>query len=296
MSTSSWISEFLYIDAEIDCQKGDLSLYRKKINEVVDRDPLKIKLLLNPNLPPESRKVVEKFLHIFQDQTRENVNKWLEEASMLFSAEDDTKYQEGIRLLQNVQSELYHAGMLEEKIPELTINGKSIQLWNINPRLLNDVGVCAVWIKPCSFRLGVESAAQEHIKKFGSILWNYKINPTLAIDNLSGYVPILASHPYAKSKNNFNTYDGPMNILLVKGDVQNISCSKKEFRKQWGRLLKHKPNTKLSWWNEKKIEWSEHLTNYIHSTDSAAETNLHLLLAYPHLSLVNRWNYPHPNL
>jgi hypothetical protein len=28
------------------------------------------------------------------------------------------------------------------------------------------------------------------------------------------------------------------------------------------------------------------LTNYIHSTDSAAETNLHLLLAYPHLSLL----------
>ena len=46
----------------------------------------------------------------------------------------------------------------------------------------------------------------------------------------------------------------------------------------------------------KSIEWNPYVTNYMHSTNSAAEAVVHLLLGYPHLSLVNRWDYPHPNL
>ncbi len=293
---SSWIAELLYIDAMVSYNAGDIEAYKATIRTVAERDPSKSKLLSNPDLPSDVRDVVERHAQLFRNQTQQQVKQWLDEANAAFTLKDDKEYQEGIRLLQYVQSELYHAGLLKNGVPELEIGGESTPLWNINPRLLNEHGVCTAWIKPCSYRLGVENAALESIRAAGNIIWRYQMNPTASMDGMGGYIPMLASHPYAKSKDNFDTYNGPMDILLVKGDITKVNNAKKGFRSTWGRLLKVKPDTQLSWFDGQKIKWSEHLTNYIHSTDSAAETNLHLLLAYPHLSLVNRWDYPHPNL
>jgi len=84
--------------------------------------------------------------------------------------------------------------------------------------------------------------------------------------------------------------------MLIKADPEEVDLAKKKFRDEWGRIISQKSGLSIPWFDGTSPQWNRFVTNCIHSTNNAAESVVHFTLAYPHLSLVNRWAYPHPNL
>jgi hypothetical protein len=132
------------------------------------------------------------------------------------------------------------------------------------------------------------------------VLFSFEYSPEFIYYFSSGgqcfVSPLALSHPHGERPQNEDCYKGHSTILLLKGKTDEIKSAKKQFRQLWGRYERRSRQKVLIPGTTRCIEWNECLTNYLHSTDSAAESVVHLLLGYPHLSLVTRWDYPHPNL
>lgn len=111
-----------------------------------------------------------------------------------------------------------------------------------------------------------------------------------------GETPIYFTHPHALKPENQRAYTGPSTIMLINADPEDVDLAKKQFRGEWGRIISKKNGLSIPWFDGTSLQWNRFITNYIHSADNAAESVIHFTLAYPHLSLVNRWAYPHPNL
>ena len=196
--------------------------------------------------------------------------------------------------MQWIFRELKSIGHISDPIPTFNLNSKLVAVYNLNPRALHEAHLTAAWIKPNSSRMGVWATAHEAIRRVGPIVAEYEFNPGIPGDY--GEIPIYFTHPHALKPENRKAYTGPSTIMLINADPEEVDLAKKKFRAEWGRIISQKNGLSIPWFDGTSLRWNRFVTNYIHSTDNAAESVVHFTLAYPHLSLVNRWNYPHPNL
>jgi hypothetical protein len=292
----AWLSEAYYILAVLQEKGGFKQESQQSISQAIQLNPLKPKVLELSSISTEDRDTVESTLKEYKKTVVKMGSKWQELAKDIFKRKDKTNYQNAIRYKQWAFRELKGVGGEDGKKPFVQIDGKRVYLYNINPRILNEHGLTVVWIKPNSSIAGAYSAARETVTEKGRSIFEYEIDLTKPLDQ--GVVPLTLSHPHGERKQNVLAYGGPTSILLIKNTPAELEELKENFRESWGKNLREvgRKGKKTKWFGEREITWDSVLTNYIHTTDSSSEAAVHLLLGFPHLSLVSRWDYPHPNL
>jgi len=298
----AWLSELYYILAMAYKSQGDAENFGRAIKRTVFLNPLKPKLLKLEKLPELARKRVEDAMSNFQTTARRQSRVWEEEAQELLSKSSWVDLHRVVQLLQWIFREEKGAGFINEKTPSVKINGVDIAYYNINPRLISDFGLCTAWIKPSARIMGVQSAAREELLRVSKLIWEYGLNPT---ENLGGasLIPLLLTHPHAVREENFRAYAGPMVVMLLQEKRPGtVGKTKEKFRFDWGKIIKMQEDRDgvgrtIGYLHPGgEMTWNRFVTNYIHSADSGAEAVVHFLLGYPHLCLLNRWDYPHPDL
>lgn len=291
---SSWISEIYYVLAMTHLSQGNVGKYQELSSTVVDLDPFKPKVVEIPETQENTKQRVRVAMEDYTREVLKITQKWQEDVRKIWSSGDQSKYHEALVKMQWIFRELKSVGQISDPIPTFNLNNKSIAIYNLNPRALHEARLTAAWIKPNSNRMGVWAAAHETIRQVGTIAAEYEFNP--GTPGGYGEIPIYFSHPHALKPENQKAYTGPSTIMLVNADPEKIDLAKKKFRGEWGRIISQKSGLSIPWFDGTDIQWNQFVTNYIHSADSSAESVVHFTLAYPHLSLVNRWAYPHPNL
>ena len=291
---SSWVSEIYYVLAMTHLSRGEVDKYQELSAKVVDLDPFKPKVAEVPETQEVTKEKVRVAMEAYTNEVLEITRKWQEDVRKIWSGGDQTKYHEALEKMQWVFRELKSVGHISDPIPTFNLNNKLVAVYNLNPRALHEAHLTATWIKPNSSRMGVWAAAHEAIRQVGPIVAEYEFN--LGISGDYGETPIYFTHPHALKPENRKAYTGPSTIMLINADPEEVDIAKKKFRDEWGRIISQKSGLSIPWFDGTSLQWNQFVTNYIHSADNAAESVVHFTLAYPHLSLVNRWAYPHPNL
>lgn len=291
---SSWVSEIYYVLAMTHLSQGDIDKYQEFSSKVVGLDPFKPKVAEIPETQEDTKKRVEVAMEAYTQEVLEIARKWQEDVRKIWSVGDQAKYHEALVKMQWIFRELKSVGHISDPIPTFNLNNKSVAVYNLNPRALHEAHLTAAWIKPNSSRMGVWAAAHEAIREVGPIAAEYELNP--GVPGHYGEVPIYFSHPHALKPENQRANTGPSTIMLINAEPEKIDSAKKRFREEWGKIISQKNGLSIPWFDGTSLQWNRFVTNYIHSANSAAESVVHFTLAYPHLALVNRWNYPHPNL
>lgn len=291
---SSWVSEIYYVMAMTFLSQGNVDKYQELSAKVVDLDPFKPKVAEVPETQEVTKEKVRVAMEAYTHEVLEITRKWQEDVRKIWSGEDQTKYHEALEKMQWIFRELKSVGRISDPIPTFNLNNKSVAVYNLNPRALHEANLTAVWIKPNSNRMGVWAAAHETIRQVGRVAAEYEFNPGIPGDY--GEIPIYFSHPHALRLENRKAYTGPSTIMLINAGSEEVDLAKKKFRGEWGRIISQKSGLSIPWFDGTNLQWNRLVTNYIHSANNAAESVVHFTLAYPHLSLVNRWAYPHPNL
>lgn len=291
---SSWVSEIYYVMAMTCLSQGEVDKYQELSAKVVELDPFKPKVAEVPETQDVTKEKVRVAMEAYTHEVLEITRKWQEEVRKIWSEKDQMKYHEALIKIQWIFRELKSVGRISDPIPTFNLNNKSVAVYNLNPRAIREARLTAVWIKPNSSRMGVWAAAHEAIRQVGRIVAEYEFNPGIPGDY--GEIPIYFSHPHALRSENRKAYTGPSTIMLINADPEEIDLAKKKFRSEWGGIISQKSGSSIPWFDGTNLQWNRLVTNYIHSANNAAESVIHFTLACPHLSLVNRWAYPHPNL
>lgn len=291
---SSWVSEIYYVLAMTYLSQGEVGKYQEFSARVVDLDPFKPKVAEISETQETTKEKVRIAMEAYTHEVLEITRKWQEDVKKIWSEGNQAKYHEALEKMQWIFRELKSIGHISDPIPTFNLNSKLVAVYNLNPRALHEAHLTAAWIKPNSSRMGVWATAHEAIRRVGPIVAEYEFNPGIPGDY--GEIPIYFTHPHALKPENRKAYTGPSTIMLINADPEEVDLAKKKFRAEWGRIISQKNGLSIPWFDGTSLRWNRFVTNYIHSTDNAAESVVHFTLAYPHLSLVNRWNYPHPNL
>ncbi len=291
---SSWISEVYYIMAMTSYAEGNNSKYSEYISKVVDLDPLKPKVLDIPETPEPVKEKVIRSYKLYKEEVLRVTASWKVDVEQIWREANPERYHEALLKSQWIFRELKSIGEISDAVPTFNNKDSSIAAYNLNPRAIHENKMVAAWIKPNAFSMGVWSAAHEAVRKAGTILSEYQFNAGTVKPN--GETPIFYTHPHALFPENQLAYTGPMSVMLVDADPNQLKLIKNNFRNEWGRVISQKMGMTINSFGGSEVKWNRFVTNYIHSAENAAETAIHFLIAYPHLSLVNRWDYPHPNL
>lgn len=208
--------------------------------------------------------------------------KWKEQLKYLqkYSRDDKTKQMVAQMIIGEQENNLF-----------TSFFDKRIKLSNLTPRLFWEVGANVVLIKPSSYLAGVSSSVIEHmIPNRTNIITSYDIN--LGAPSLLGLNSINYFHPHGIKYQ--KQMEGPTKIILVKDNAKILNARKHFIRENFVQKINGKY---VNWFDGSNVLWNTDLnTNLVHSTDDAAETSIHFLVAYPEYQSFTRYNYPNPRL
>jgi len=283
---NSWLSELYYIQAMVNLANGDNSMFGQYLRKAILLNPFQPKVLQINQISKSIINVIKSGLEEYQRIAKAKTKEWIEQARRLFSEDNPQNYPKAIELIQWAFWKLQRAQLINIKAPYIIIDHKQIPFYNINPRFLFDHEIKIAWIKPSAYYLGINSYVEKGIMQNGKIIWDKLIN--LAIPNNYGYRPLFAMHPHGKL--NIRNYFGPTLVCLVRTS-SDLSIIKKQFRD----MNLNNPK-KVIWFDGRSINWNPYTMNHLHTSDSSAEGIIHFLAIQPEFMLINRWDYPHPNL
>lgn len=270
--------------ASLASYTGDLTMKTFYADKAIKLDPFRggneslIQYATSPELFYEARKLLA-------DSVIKQCNIWQSELDELVERGCDLERQ--LLLSQWIVNEKQFNGLVPPE--KININGRNYPLTSITPRLLMELGLNTVIIKPSAYYLGVDSTVREAIRKKG-IAAKYDMDPTLPT-RLSGITPLLFSHSLGDRYH--RACSGRNTVLLVSDDAEDLHEIKATLRKSLGRYIL---NRSVIWSDGQPIDWHPYYMNYIHTTDNPPEAAMHLLMGFPELSVMNRWMYPSPTL
>ena len=285
---SSWMSELYFILASVSYKEQKYVEFEMALANTVATNPIRPKIFrkFGDSVPTHVARHVRDSFEGYQRGLREHAKVWYEQSRLLFGTEDPSDYPMAIRYLQwAVQGEM-KAELVKRHVPTFGIQGLDVPAFNLTPRLIQ--GMTTMWIKPSAYHLHIENEAMQAIKKYGNILWESGCN--FSETTPDGYVPIILSH--TQGKRNIQGFLGPSRILLVNAGSRVMEQVKRDFR----QVHNVPEGTVVKWFDGNDVPWNKHTMNHLHTSDSGAETVLHLLAMCPEFSLINRWSYPHPTL
>ncbi len=284
-SFHSWVNEAYYIIAQFYKNIGDQNNYSVYLNKAVKYDKYKSRLLSEEGLDIQSANLLNEGKKCFKQSIDAAVSDWEAEAMQCFAQQKPEKTKRGLYLLQCIQNELnFSEGT---KPPTFSIDGQEISYSDLTPRLVHDLGLTTLWIKPSVKVHGVEASIKDELKKF-EVIDSYEIDITK--EGRLGYSPLIAGHP--DGQKNRRLFDGVSYVYLLRANKDDVLSEKKRLRSKYGKYI----GSTIKWSDGLPIEWPPSLLNHVHSTDNAPEAVLHFMVGKPEYSSINRWSYPNIRL
>ncbi|MEK7526516.1 MAG: hypothetical protein AAB546_03495, partial [Patescibacteria group bacterium] len=285
---ASWMSELYFMLASETYKQNKGSDFQAALKDMVSLNPTRPKVLLRfkEDVPSAIASQINDSAVALQNNLREFTRNWYEKSYVFFSTQNPSDYPLAIRYLQWAVEGEIKMGLANYEAPSFETPAGVLPAFALTPRVLQ--GIETIWIKPSAYYLGIEDKARKVIKDNGRIVWESSSN--LSEQTKHGYLPIILSH--SQGKRNIQGFWGESSIFLVHGSREAIARAKYAFREKY----KISKGTVIKWFDGEHVLWNSSTMNHLHSTDSGAETLLHLLLQYPEYCLINRWSYPHPNL
>ena len=215
------------------------------------------------------------------------IEKWQEELLDLKYSNVDIKRQG--ELARNIIQEKKMFDSSYERFAD--IRNKKYRLSFINPRVLKELEVNSIMIKPSAYFIGKEQYIKEQMlypnkRKFGE----YSIDLSKPTEQ-TGIKPMLFSHPLGEDY--IRSMMGTSTIMLVNDDADNLYKKKKNIRSTLCDDMWYKS---IKWVDNEDILWHPYVTNLIHSTDDYSEAALHYLIGFPEHQAMTRFMYPNKKL
>ena len=178
-----------------------------------------------------------------------------------------------------------------EKKACLSFASAKINLNNITPRLLWELGYTVIILKPSSFYADISNTVFKiMIPNADNLILSYDCN--LGKRNSFYLNPMDYFHPDGYKYN--TQMFGPNKVILVKDDPKMLNMRKHYIRDNFTQEYNGK---KVIWYNNDFVTWDSQLyTNLVHSADDATESSVHLLANYPEYQSFTRFDYPNPVL
>jgi len=298
--------EIVYNDHKCLLTKEKINYYLKNIDEASKHDILKgyctkcLKILSKHLTGYEKDKALllasqfKKYSKLNKDEYLKRVEiisneirKWEEELAELKISNSDIKRQ--VELASNIIQE---KKMFDPSFEKFTnINGEQYRLSFINPRVLRELELNAIMIKPSAYFIGKDKEIRNEMlfdnkKYYGE----YNIDLSKPTEQ-TGVKPMLFSHPLGEIY--IRSMMGDSTILLVNDTAENLNNKKRILRKN---LCSNMWNKKIKWVDNEDILWDPVVTNLIHSADDYSESALHYLIGYPEHQAMTRFMYPNKKL
>lgn len=201
---------------------------------------------------------------------------------------EDKDYKRQLEIAQCIVAEISKNNNQYNKY--LDIGNSKINFTNINPRFFLENGLNVVLLKPSAFKANVTSVIKERYLQYDCEIGEYFANLGSPSETL-GLKSMRLFHPqgYKYERSMF----GPNDIFLVEQKSDDIKIIKRQFRNDLANEFK---NTKLVWYDGKRIVWDPKILNLLHTTDDPCEASLHYLAGYPEYQLMTRFMYPNPKI
>lgn len=215
------------------------------------------------------------------------IKKWEDELNELKLSNSNIKRQ--LELASNIIQEKKMFDPSYERFAN--IGGEQYRLSFINPRVLMELGINSIMIKPSAYFINKEDIIRKKMlfkdrKSFGE----YNIDLSKPTEQ-TGIKPMLFSHPLGEEY--IRSMTGNSTILLVNDEADNLNIKKRYLREN---LCSDMWNKQIKWIDNEYILWDPCVTNLIHSADNYSESALHYLIGYPEHQAMTRFMYPNKKL
>lgn len=215
------------------------------------------------------------------------IHKWEEELFDLKSSNSNIKRQ--LELASNIIQEKKMFDPSFERYADIA--GEQYRLSFINPRVLKELSLNTIMIKPSASFIGKDKMIRETMlfddkKYYGE----YNIDLSKPTEQ-TGVKPMLFSHPLGEEY--IRSMMGNSTILLVNDTANNLNNKKRKLRNE---LCNDMWNKQIKWIDNEDILWDPFVTNLIHSADNYSESALHYLIGYPEHQAMTRFMYPNKKL
>lgn len=220
------------------------------------------------------------------DVINKEIYKWEEELFDLKLSNSNIKRQ--LELASNIIQEKKMFDPSFERYAN--ISGVQFRLSFINPRVLRELLLNTIMIKPSAYFVKKDKIIREEMLFNNLYYGEYNIDLSKVTEQ-TGIKPMLFSHPLGEEY--IRSMMGNSTILLVNDAADNLNKKKRKLRNE---LCNDMWNKQIKWIDNENILWHPFVTNLIHSADDYSESALHYLIGYPEHQAMTRFMYPNKKL
>ena len=229
----------------------------------------------------------EKEFLIKKDMVFDEIKKWEEELKELLVYKEDYKRQ--LELAQNIIQEKKMYDSSYEIMANL--NNFRFRLSFINPRVLKELGLNTVMLKPSAYFIEKENEIKNKMLGYNKIsIGDYYVDLSKKTP-ITSIKPMIFSHPLGEEY--IRSMMGTSNVFLVNDLASNLKIKKQRIRSEYCQDMWNKD---IIWYDGDPILWHPFVTNLVHTADDYSESALHYLIGYPEHQAMTRFMYPNPKM